>query len=484
MRASTILQNQSTARSQISTARFGAVTIGGSARGTRASRRRMIAVAIGVQAGLLAAGWVLTFREVRERVTEKFQDEIVQSNIRTVEATRERLAKLVPGGMQYGDANWEVAQSVIETIRMPADGFACIIDDGGHLLCHPEMRADPSLRSVNLGEAKLRQDSTKAATPIASLPDDAITSGSVTFMGVDKHYLATAVVPGTTMRLLVHQPVAGLLSAGEAATGGLLWLSLGIGGIVLLSTGIATTRLMRRHDAQLETIATQLEAEVLRRVDQSMSTRDALILGLAKLADYRDTDTGTHLERIAEYAELLARELAKTDTSIDEPFIRRLRVASSMHDIGKVGVEDAVLLKPGKLTDAERARMQRHPVMGADTLLAIREKMGNDELVDMAIVVTLEHHERWDGKGYPLGIEGEQIALAARIVALADVYDAMTSQRVYKAAMPHDAAMATIVQARGTQFDPRVVDAFVACHAGFAAARARLQPAESARLAA
>jgi HD-GYP domain-containing protein (c-di-GMP phosphodiesterase class II) len=241
---------------------------------------------------------------------------------------------------------------------------------------------------------------------------------------------------------------------------------------------------MRRHDAQLETIATQLEAEVLRRVDQSMSTRDALILGLAKLADYRDTDTGTHLERIAEYAELLARELAKTDTSIDEPFIRRLRVASSMHDIGKVGVEDAVLLKPGKLTDAERARMQRHPVMGADTLLAIREKMGNDELVDMAIVVTLEHHERWDGKGYPLGIEGEQIALAARIVALADVYDAMTSQRVYKAAMPHDAAMATIVQARGTQFDPRVVDAFVACHAGFAAARARLQPAESARLAA
>jgi HD-GYP domain-containing protein (c-di-GMP phosphodiesterase class II) len=298
-------------------------------------------------------------------------------------------------------------------------------------------------------------------------------------MGVDKHYLATAMVPGMNARLLVHQPVAGLISAGEAATGGLLWISLGIGSVVLLSTGFTTVGLMRRHDRDLEAINTGLEAEVARRLDQAMATRDALILGLAKLADYRDTDTGTHLERIAEYSELLARELARADATIDEAYIRRLRVASSMHDIGKVGVEDAVLLKPGKLTDAERGRMQRHPIMGADTLIAIREKMGHDELVEMALVVTLEHHERWDGKGYPLGLAGEQIQLPARIVALADVYDALTSKRVYKDAMTHEAAAAVIVQGRGTQFDPMVVDAFMACGGCFARARERLQPPAS-----
>jgi len=154
-------------------------------------------------------------------------------------------------------------------------------------------------------------------------------------------------------------------------------------------------------------------------------------------------------------------------------------LASAMHDIGKVGVEDAVLLKPGTLTEAERARMQRHPIMGADTLLAIREKMGHDELVEMAIVVTLEHHERWDGKGYPLGLGGDQIQLPARIVALADVYDALTSRRIYKAAMSHQDAMAIIVKERATQFDPWVVDAFIACSAKFAEARMRLQPPEA-----
>jgi HD-GYP domain-containing protein (c-di-GMP phosphodiesterase class II) len=117
--------------------------------------------------------------------------------------------------------------------------------------------------------------------------------------------------------------------------------------------------------------------------------------------------------------------------------------------------------------------------MGADTLIAIREKMGHDELVEMALVVTLEHHERWDGKGYPLGLAGEQIQLPARIVALADVYDALTSKRVYKDAMTHQAAAAIIVQGRGTQFDPMVVDAFMACGAGFAQAREKLQPPET-----
>jgi HD-GYP domain-containing protein (c-di-GMP phosphodiesterase class II) len=265
------------------------------------------------------------------------------------------------------------------------------------------------------------------------------------------------------------------LSAGQAVTQGLVWFPLGIGAVVLLCTGLATVRLMRRHDGELEAINTGLEAEVARRIDQAMSTRDALILGLAKLADYRDTDTGSHLERIAEYSELLARELAKNDPALDEAFVRRLRVASGMHDIGKVGVEDAVLLKPGRLTPQERTKMERHPDMGAETLRAIRAKMGEDELIDMAVVVAHEHHERWDGAGYPRGLAREQIHLAARIVALADVYDALTSKRVYKEALGHEEAAAVIIKERGGHFDPRVVDAFVACGGCFEAARKRLQ---------
>ncbi len=432
-----------------------------------------------MQALLLAAGWTFTFREVRSRVGEKFKDEIVASNIATAEAVSRKLGDMVPDRLEYRSGHWETAQSVIESLKLPAGGFACMIDDEGMLLCHPDMRHDPGLRDVRLGAERLRADGNATATTLTDLPRTGVSTGRVVFSGVMTHYLASTYMPGMGARLLVHQPEDGLLSAGEASTSGLLWTAVGIGSIVLLSTGLSTARLIGRHDRELEAINTGLEGEVSRRVDQAMTFRDSLIFGLAKLADYRDTDTGTHLERIADYAELLARQLATTNPEIDEAYIRRLRVASSMHDIGKVGVEDAVLLKPGTLTEAERARMQRHPIMGADTLLAIREKMGHDELVEMAIVVTLEHHERWDGKGYPLGLGGDQIQLPARIVALADVYDALTSRRIYKAAMSHQDAMAIIVKERATQFDPWVVDAFIACSAKFAEARMRLQPPEA-----
>jgi len=444
---------------------------------TRKSRRRILLATLGVQALLLVVGWAFTFREVRSRVGEKFKDQIVASNIATAEAVSRKLGEMVPDRLEYKSSSWETAQSVIESLRMPAGGFACMIDDNGKLLCHPDLRSDPGLRDVRLGAELLRADET--ATTLTELPRSGVSTGKVIMGGLVTHYVATTYLPGMGARLIVHQPEEGLLSAGEASTSGLLWVALGIGSIVLLSTALTSARLMRRHDHELEAINTGLESEVSRRVDQTVTFRDSIIFGLAELADYRDTDTGTHLQRIAEYTELLAMELAKTDATIDEAYIRRLRVASSMHDIGKVGVEDAVLLKPGKLTDAERARMQRHPIIGADTLLAIRGKMGHDDLVEMAIVVTLQHHERWDGKGYPMSLSGDEIQLAARIVALADVYDALTSRRVYKAAMSHEEATAIIVKERGTQFDPTVVDAFVACEARFALARARLQPPEA-----
>jgi HD-GYP domain-containing protein (c-di-GMP phosphodiesterase class II) len=190
-------------------------------------------------------------------------------------------------------------------------------------------------------------------------------------------------------------------------------------------------------------------------------------MGLAKLADHRDNDTGRHLERISRYCETLARELQGTNGEITDSWIQRLSIASTMHDIGKVGVPDAILLKPGALTIHERRIMERHPLIGADTLVEVRRHVGEDDLVDMATQVTLYHHEKWDGSGYPFGLSAHEIPLSARIVALADVYDALTSWRVYKKAMPHDEAMRIILGNRGTHFDPAVADAFERTHGQF-----------------
>jgi putative two-component system response regulator len=135
-----------------------------------------------------------------------------------------------------------------------------------------------------------------------------------------------------------------------------------------------------------------------------------------------------------------------------------------MHDIGKVGIPDSILHKPGPLTPTERVIMQEHARIGAETIAAIRQRVGDDELLNMGLQVALSHHERFDGAGYPHRLQGEQIPLAARIVALADVYDALTTARPYKQAMTHDQARAIIREQRDKQFDPRIVDAFERIH--------------------
>lgn len=263
----------------------------------------------------------------------------------------------------------------------------------------------------------------------------------------------------------------------ESAPLGLATLVAGCVALSVLGlTGLATFWVMRRYECALERINRGLETEVERRTQQNLAARDALIMGLAKLADCRDSETGLHLERISEYSVLLARELASRHPEIDDAWIDRLRLASGMHDIGKVGLPDEILLKPGPLTPAERRRMQAHTAIGAETLRSIRDRLGEDELLEMAISVALEHHERWDGAGYPFGLAGEEISLPARIVALADVYDALTSRRVYKRDMSHDEARAVIAEGRASHFDPAAVDAFLAIEAEFDAVRRRMHP--------
>jgi putative two-component system response regulator len=223
-------------------------------------------------------------------------------------------------------------------------------------------------------------------------------------------------------------------------------------------------RLMQKAEALHEAEKQRL---IQARQADALKARNTLIFGLAKLAESRDSDTGEHLERIAAYCRVLGEQLRVKRPELTDEWIHNLQLGSSLHDIGKVGIPDQVLLKAGKLTEEERQVIQQHPRIGAEALGAIVDRGGGDDLLMMARNIAASHHERWDGKGYPAGISGEAIPLEARIVSVADVYDALTSARVYKPALSHEEALKIISAGKGTQFDPVVVEALMACEVVF-----------------
>lgn len=209
-----------------------------------------------------------------------------------------------------------------------------------------------------------------------------------------------------------------------------------------------------------------------KRLDRSFSenhqnvqnARMATILALAKLAEYRDDDTGKHLERIREYSRIIAEELANKPNYIGyitEEYVDDIYHSSILHDIGKVAIPDAILLKPGKLTPDEFEIIKRHSTLGGDILTAIEAKIEGQTFLTLAKEIAYYHHEKWDGSGYPKGLKGDQIPLSARIVALADVFDALTSERIYKKAITHHEAIKIITNEKGKQFDPDIVDSFL-----------------------
>jgi putative two-component system response regulator len=214
----------------------------------------------------------------------------------------------------------------------------------------------------------------------------------------------------------------------------------------------------------------QLDNLVQERTTQIAETRDVAMFVIASLAESRDPETGEHLERIRSYCHLLAEEL-RNDSSysewIDDKFIADLYRSSPLHDIGKVGIPDCILLKPGSLTDEEFEIMKEHSIIGADALGKTIRTVTNAGFLEMAADIAKYHHERFDGSGYPEGLRANEIPLAARIVAVADVYDALTSSRVYKPAFRPDIAYMMICQEGGKHFDPVIVDAFIRRHDDF-----------------
>jgi putative two-component system response regulator len=240
---------------------------------------------------------------------------------------------------------------------------------------------------------------------------------------------------------------------------------------------------LRDTVAQAETIQTELatrHADLRRmaaeRTQEILATQDVAVFAMAKVTECRDNETGQHLVRMRAYSQTLAEQLRRDSPyaeMIDSRFLHDLYRSSPLHDIGKVGICDSILLKPGRLTEEEFEIMKRHSVIGANVL---DEAMLNSRcagFLAMGAVIARFHHERWDGKGYPAGLVGLETPLPARIVAVADVYDALTSVRPYKDAFPADTAKAIIEEGAGTQFDPVVVQAFQARFEDFLEVQAR-----------
>ena len=229
---------------------------------------------------------------------------------------------------------------------------------------------------------------------------------------------------------------------------------------------------------ELEKTADILLNRVQEQVKFISDTQMETIFSLAKLAQSRDDDTGKHLERVQKYCYVLAKALKENSEysrNISDDFIKNIVNASTLHDIGKVGISDLILLKPGKLTPEEFEIMKTHTIIGYETLEEVDEKFGNNEFITMGKFIARSHHERWDGKGYPDGLEGGNIPLGARIMAIADVYDALSTKRVYKDALPQEKCIEIIKEGSGTQFDPVLVEKFLEVADEFAKIRSELQ---------
>jgi putative two-component system response regulator len=226
----------------------------------------------------------------------------------------------------------------------------------------------------------------------------------------------------------------------------------------------AIVRTRVRNHLELKRYRDHLEELVRERTRELTLTQEVTIESLATLAEYRDSETGGHIRRTQKYVKILAEHLQKHSRFkdvLDDATIDLFYKSAPLHDIGKVGVPDNILLKPGKLTTEEFEEIKKHTINGRDAIQAAEKRLGHNSFLRLAREIAYFHHEKWDGSGYPEGLKGEEIPVSGRLMALVDVYDALVSKRVYKPPFPHKKAVAIITEGKGTHFDPDIVDAFL-----------------------
>lgn len=263
-------------------------------------------------------------------------------------------------------------------------------------------------------------------------------------------------------------------------------LGLALGAVDYITKPISAPLVLARIKTQLGMKRMQdflrdqnhyLESEVERRVQEVAALQDVTIHAMASLAETRDSETGNHIRRTSHYLKALAeqvRHLPRFRAFLTDKTIELLFKTAPLHDIGKVGIPDHILLKPGRFEPHEMAIMKTHTTLGRDAILAAERELGIEvDFLKYAKEIAYSHHEKWDGTGYPLGLAGEQIPISARLMALADVYDALISCRIYKDGMRHEDAVKIIAEGRGTHFDADIVDAFLRIQDQFQAISSR-----------
>ena len=216
---------------------------------------------------------------------------------------------------------------------------------------------------------------------------------------------------------------------------------------------------------KLKEFNSDLEELVRQRTVKLEKMQEVTIMCMASVAEYHDSETGAHLLRTQIYVKELAMQLRnhpRFRDYLNDTNIELLYLSAPLHDIGKVAIPDSILLKPGKLTADEMTIMRNHTIYGEEIIKYYEKKFEGDSFLQFAREVAISHHEKWNGSGYPYGLKGEEIPISGRLMALADVYDALVSKRVYKPAFTHEKAVQIITGDRGTHFDPDVVDAFLA----------------------
>lgn len=241
----------------------------------------------------------------------------------------------------------------------------------------------------------------------------------------------------------------------------------------ILLARVRTQLVLKASSDALKNQNVLLEDLVRKRTEEVREIQDVTILTMASLAETRDNETGNHIIRTQHYVRLLAVHLKdhpRFASELDDRTIELLFKSAPLHDIGKVGIPDSILLKPGKLTEAEFEVMKTHTTLGKEAIESAEKRLGKHvPFLQFAKEIAFSHQEKWDGSGYPLGLAGEAIPLSARLMAIADVYDALISRRVYKPPFSHATAMSIIEEGSGTHFDPDIVSAFVSiqadCHA-------------------
>jgi putative two-component system response regulator len=251
----------------------------------------------------------------------------------------------------------------------------------------------------------------------------------------------------------------------------------------ILFARVATQLTLKHARELLQNQNENLEKKVAERTMQLSLMQDATIMAMATMAETRDNETGNHIRRTQNYVQALARELAphpRFSSVLTEKNIELLFKCAPLHDIGKVGIPDRILLKPGKLDSDEFEIMKLHTVYGRDTIMIVEKFIGgSNDFLTFAREIAHSHQEKWDGSGYPENLVGEAIPVSARLMAVADVYDALISKRVYKPAFSHQEAMDIMKKGRGTHFDPDILDAFFVIEAKFAQIAAEFRDAEA-----